>query len=179
MKKKTIFVFLFIFLGLVSLVGAIFLVQREQETRRRAADIDVTEDSEKDQEGNQEDQEGDQAGEDEDYRSADLDCTYNCLDIYALNSDGNKLSGTKLEKLSPQEICFQVEGWTDCDQGINQARFKLVDVGDWQWGEYVSKEKDPGSNGVFYYYQWCYDFSETTEPCYDIDAQVCVEGNCR
>jgi len=109
----------------------------------------------------------------------DLDCNFNCVDLYAIDDAGDKIDDNQLQELEPQEVCFEVKGWTDCEQGITEARFKIIGDDDWGWGDFQRDEDNTGGNGRFYYYNWCYDFSEITEPCYDIDAEVCVEGTCR
>ncbi len=111
----------------------------------------------------------------------DLGCDFNCIDLYAIDESGNQIVDSELEELKPQEICFEIQGWTNCDQGISKARFQVTGWDNWESGDYDREENDPGSNGEYYYYRWCHDFSDevTSSSCSDIDAEVCVEGVCR
>lgn len=162
--KKIILSAIVVVLILTSLAGAVFLVRQTQETRRGAVDQLDEEESETTP---------------TETPPADLDCNFNCTDLYAVDSEGNEIDDNQLQDLEPQEVCFEVEGWTDCEQGITGARFKIIGDDDWGWGDFQRDEDNTGGNGRFFYYNWCYDFSEITEPCYDIDAEVCVEGICQ
>jgi hypothetical protein len=109
----------------------------------------------------------------------DVDCTFTCTDIYAIDDDGNEIQDSEMQELEPQEVCFEVEGWTDCEQSIDEAKFQVIGWEDWEEGDFNREEDNPGGNGRFYYYRWCHDFIDITDSCYDIDAQVCLEGDCR
>ncbi len=175
MKLKKIF--LVIILGalmLSSLIGALILIKENQETRRRAAEEETTIPTPTI------DQSEDLTGDESSSPSFELDCNFTCTDVYAVDDDGNKIDDSQLQNLDPQEICFEVEGWSDCEQGINKARFQVIGQDGWALGDFNRQEEIPESNARYYYYRWCHDFSQVAETsCHDIDAQVCIGEVCR
>ncbi len=98
-------------------------------------------------------------------QAADVDCEFKCIGISAVGIEGN------LDELEPQEVCFQLTGWTNCSQGLSGAEI-LVD------GQSLpaSLVRQEGQN---YYYQQCYDFTDVTSSCYVVSGKVCVDGVCR
>lgn len=163
-QKRVVLIIVIGFLMISSLIGALVLVRESQETRRRAAE------------------------EEEEMviptatpaEESDLDCNFTCTDLYAIDADGNKIDDQELQDLTPQEICFEIESWTNCEQEIDRAQFRIIGWEDWELGDYHRDQPGVDDYGRYYYYRWCHDFDEVVETsCRDIDAQVCIGEVCR
>jgi len=96
------------------------------------------------------------------------ECDYFCTGLTAYDEDWNPIDD--LDNLPLQKLCFEVEGWTDCPEGITEARFR-IDEEDWEWGEFNRQD------GEYYYYRWCDTFIYAT--CFDIQTEVCINEVCQ
>ena len=110
-------------------------------------------------------------------------CDFYCVSLKTYGPSWNEIpSGETLKP--PQTVNYVVKGWTDCPEGLTQARLKFESEGEDSWRyssdpppEEIKSQLD--CNGEEYFCFLWEEIELTEVACYNAEAEVCIGDDCR